>query len=118
MPSANGHAPELLDDPMMASFVSYLHTKYHSKLVHIYNQLDPKSTPNPASWSPKIHDLGPKLGIGRTLGGVLEGLGWVLGPKMARKPLNAQICKQKLRLLGAKLGPQIVQNWSQERPEV
>ena len=79
---------------------------------------------------PQIHPVGaPKsmnLGFQIGLGGLLEGSwGWVLGPswpqdgpKLAPRTLHDRICKQKLRLLGAKLEPKIDQNLSQERSEM
>ena len=88
MPSANGHAPELLDDRIMASFSSYHYTKYHSKLGTNTYPNRPQIQPFRA---PKSMNLAPKIGLGRALRGVLEGLGGVLGPSWAQDgPKNLQ----------------------------
>ena len=70
--------------------------------------------------APKSMNLGFKIGLGGFLEGswrVLGGSWGHLGPKMVPRTLNVRICKQKLRLLGAKLEPQIDQNRSRSDPK-
>ena len=72
----------------------------------------PSGLSKPLSWRPKSFKIGPKRLPGGVLGvprGVLEGSWGALGPKRAPRAKNAPKCKDRLRLLGAKLEPQIDQ---------
>ena len=87
-------------------------------------KITPSWYKDPPTSTPKSMNLRLKIGARaswRGLGGswrVLGGSWGHLGPKMAPRTLNVRVCKQKLRLLGVKLEPQIGQNWLQERSEM
>ena len=93
--------------------------------LRIIPKIIPTWYKHPPTSTPKSINLGLKISLGgaswRGRGGSWRGVGgsWGhLGPKMAPRALHARICKQKLRLLGAKLGPKINQNLPQKRPEM